>query len=101
MSEYEQYLAINVLVDAYTKYQGKCMDLLHTIELKISACNTTHKVNETLLNDLIQQKSDVKDELKKISDDLSALATSRMSLLTTLQGEVMSGANIDFEDLKY
>lgn len=102
MNEYEKYLSINVLVDAYAKYQGKCMDALHTIQLRISQCNTLNRPNETMLDELVQKKAEAEAELKKISDDLSALAALRMSTLKEMQTAVgMTDENINFENLSY
>lgn len=102
MNEYEKYMCCNILLDAYAKYQGKCMDYLHSQELKIAECNLYNHQNDTYKAELEQNISDVKKELTNITNDLKELSSVRANLLTDMQtGVDMQNSNIDFNDLKY
>ena len=105
MNEYEQYLVTNVLTDAYAKYQGKCLDRLHILEIKLNEYNSFNCQDETYKNNLLKEISDVKNELTKISSDIKTTSDIRISLIGDMQQYFIDNISpsptfqVDFTDL--
>lgn len=100
MNDYEKYMAINILFDAYAKYQGKCMDYLHNIQLKINECNNFNYKDPKMMEDLTQKKANVESELETISEDLKTLASERINTLSDIQTSI-GGLTLNFKSLNY